>query len=273
MWTGIHIDRRKSGIQSTTDVAQEGAEVTTEKTDSGEKTVLRVAWWGNTERDKLYYQINDMFMKEHPNVTIETESPGWNDYWVAQSTAYASGSAADVVQFQSNQIGEYCSKNVLTPIDEYVNNGTIDLTDWNQGFVDTGKYNGNLYMVTLGITAQTMYVNESYLDELGMELWGEDEDITWAEFADYLAKVQEKLPADTYACLDIYNNNDLVWVWVRENSEDGNEWVDADGKFAPSEETLKSWYEYSDNMRKNGITGNIEWTQEWVPSRGKKDHS
>lgn len=250
--------------QSTTEVAQEGAEVTTEKTDSGEKTVLRVAWWGNTERDKLYYQINDMFMKEHPNVTIETESPGWNDYWVAQSTAYASGSAADVVQFQSNQIGEYCSKNVLTPIDEYVNNGTIDLTDWNQGFVDTGKYNGNLYMVTLGITAQTMYVNESYLNELGMELWGEDEDITWTEFADYLAKVQEKLPADTYACLDIYNNNDLVWVWIRENSEDGNEWVDADGKFAPSEETLKSWYEYSDNMRKNGITGNIEWTQEWV---------
>ncbi|MDD3415610.1 MAG: extracellular solute-binding protein [Lachnospiraceae bacterium] len=247
--------------QSTTETQ---AAETTKADVSGEKTVLRVAWWGNTERDKLYYAINDMFMAEHPNVQIETESPGWNDYWVAQSTAYASGSAADVVQFQSNQIGEYCSKNVLAPIDEYVSNGTIDLTNWNQGFVDTGKYKDNLYMVTLGITAQNMYINETYLEELGMELWPEDEDITWSEFADYLGKVQEKLPDDTYACLDIYNNNDLVWVWIRENSEDGNEWVNENGEFAPSEETMKSWYEYSDNMRTDGVTANIEWTQEWV---------
>lgn len=108
--------------------------------DSGEKQTLRVAWWGTTERDKLYYQINDMFMAEHPNVEIVTESPGWNDYWVAQATAYASNSAADVVQFQSNQIGEYCSKGVLTPLDSYVESGAINLEDWNQDLVDTGKY-------------------------------------------------------------------------------------------------------------------------------------
>lgn len=66
--------------------------------NSGEKTTLRVAWWGSTTRDQIYYKINDLFMQEHPDVEIVTESPGWNDYWTAQSTAYASGSAADVVQ-------------------------------------------------------------------------------------------------------------------------------------------------------------------------------
>ena len=55
--------------------------------------------------------------------------------------------------------------------------------NWNQGFVDTGKYNDELYMVSLGITAQALYVNETLLNELGMELWPEDEDITWSEFA------------------------------------------------------------------------------------------
>lgn len=228
-----------------------------------EPVTLRVAWWGTTTRDQLYYQINDMFMAEHPNVTIETESPGWNDYWTAQSVAYASGSAADVVQFQSNQIGEYCSKGVLTPLDDYVADGTIDLTNWNQGFVDTGKYNDQLYMISLGMTAQALYVNETYLNELGMELWPAEEDITWSEFREYLKEVQEKLPEDTYAALDIYNNNDLVWVWIRENAENGVEWTDAEGNFAPTKETLQSWYEYSDNLKKDGTVASIEWTQEW----------
>ena len=235
----------------------------TQTPDSGEKQTLRVAWWGTTERDKLYYQINDLFMKEYPNVEIVTESPGWNDYWTSQSTAFASGSAADVVQFQSNQIGEYCSKGVLTPLDDYVKSGVINLEDWNQDFVDTGKYDDTLYMVSLGMTAQAMFVNETYLNELGMKLWPEDEDITWDEFEDYLNEVQTKLGDDTYAGLDIYNNNDLVWVWIREHCKDGEEWLDADGKFAPSEETMKAWYAYSDNIRKSGAFPSVEWTQEW----------
>ena len=230
---------------------------------SGEKTTLRVAWWGSTERDKLYYQINDLFMKEHPDVEIVTESPGWNDYWTAQSTAYASGSAADVVQFQSNQIGEYCSKGVLTPLDDYVESGAIDLTNWNQDLVDTGKYDDKLYMVSLGITAQTIFINETYLNELGMELWPEDEDITWDEFADYLNEVQSKLGDDTYAGMDMYSNNDLVWVWIREHCNGEEEWLYADGKVSPMEETLASWYQYSDDLRKSGAFPSIEWTQEW----------
>ncbi len=230
---------------------------------SGEKTVLRVAWWGSTERDKLYYAINDLFMAEHPDVQIETESPGWGDYWTSQATAYASGSAADVVQFQSNQIGEYCSKGVLHPLDDYVADGTIDLTNWNMDFVNTGKYGDNLYMITLGITAQDLYCNETLLNEIGMELWDADKDITWSEFRDYLKEVKEKLPEDTYSVMDIYTNNDLVWVWIRENCEEGEEWVDAEGKFAPSAETLAGWYAYSDNLRKDGSTADVEWTQEW----------
>lgn len=234
-----------------------------ESANNEEKQTLRVAWWGNTERDKLYYQINDLFMKEHPNVEIVTESPGWNDYWTAQSTAYASGSAADVVQFQSNQIGEYCSKGVLTPLDEYVESGKINLEGWNQNLVDTGKYEDELYMISLGITAQTMFINETFLNELGMELWPEDQDITWDEFAEYLNEVQSKLGEDTYAGMDIYTNNDLAWVWIRENCEEGQEWLDKNGEFAPSVETMESWYAYSNNLRESGAFPSVEWTQEW----------
>lgn len=251
-----------SGKQAVNTGSETKAEAKTEtKTQgSGEKTKLRVAWWGNTERDKLYYKINDMFMAENPDVEIITESPGWNDYWVAMATAYASGSAPDVVQFQSNQIGEYVSKGVLAPFEPYIQSGIINIDDWNPGFVDTGRYKDNLYMLTLGMTAQAMYANETLLNEIGMELWPADKNITWNEFEAYLNEVQSKLPDDTYAALDIYNNNDLVWVWMRQN---GTEWVDASGKFAPTEETLEGWYDFSHRMRASGAFPNLEWNQEW----------
>lgn len=249
--------------ESETTAAAEVTETTKTAGTSGEKTTLRVAWWGNTERDKLYYLINDLFMKEYPNVEIVTESPGWNDYWVSMSTAYASGSPCDVVQFQSNQIGEYCSKNVLTSLEDYVKNGTIQLDNWNMNFADTGRYDGKIQMITLGMTAQAMFINETYLTELGMELWPEEEDITWDEFEKYLNEVQKKLPKDTYSSLDIYTNNDLVWVWIRENSDGFGEWINQSGEFAPSEATLEGWYDYSDRLRKSGAFPNVEWNQEW----------
>ncbi len=252
-----------SNTESTSDAeATDDAEDTT-VAETDEKRTLRVTWWGNTERDKLYYKINELFMKENPNVEIITESPGWNDYWTAVATSYASGTAPDVVQFQSNQIGEYASKNVLSPLNPYVDSGVINLDNWNMDLVNTGNYNDNLYMITLGITAQTMYVNKTLCDELGIELWGEEEDISWEDFEKFMNETQKKLPENTYSCADFYTNNDLVWVWVRQHTPAGVEWVDANGKFAPSKETMSGWYSLGDRLRKSGAVAPITMTQEW----------
>lgn len=39
--------------------------------------------------------------------------------------------------------------------------------------------------------------------------------------------------------------------------------MNKDGNFAPSEETLASWYAYTDDLRKAGVFPGVEWTQEW----------
>ena len=231
---------------------------------AADKEVLRVAWWGNTNRDKLYFAINDLFMAQNPDVEIVTESPAWADYWVSMATAYASGSAPDVVQFQSNQIGEYCSKDVLLPLDDYVASGTINLADWNKGYAYTGKYQDKLYMISLGLTAQGMLINKTMVEKYGMTVWGENEDITWPEFNAFLTELQSKLPEDTYSCMDFYNNNDLTWVWIRQHSPIGTEWVDAEGKFAPTEAMLTGWYDLANNLRASGAIAKAAWTQEWA---------
>lgn len=230
---------------------------------TGGKQTLRVTWWGNTERDKLYFAINDLFMKENPDVEIITESPGWDDYWTHVATAYASGTAPDVVQFQSNQVGEYASMGVMTSLEPFVDSGTINLDNWNEELVSTGIINDELRLITLGVTAQTLYANETYLEELGIELWPEDQDISWDEFEAFMNDVQAKLPKDSYALQDVFKNNDLVWIWIRQHTPKGVEWVNAEGKFAPSLETMTGWFSLADRLRKDGAIASITLSHEW----------
>jgi ABC-type glycerol-3-phosphate transport system substrate-binding protein len=202
-------------------------------------------------------------MKAHPNVEIITESPGWGDYWVKIPAEYASGNAPDVVQFQANQIGEYCSRGVVAPIQPYIDNGTIDLTDWNMGFVDTGRYKGELYMITVGMTAQVMYCNKTLIESVGMKLWDETEDITWDEYEAFLNKLASKLPEGKYAGSDIGQNSDTVWTWVRQQtSTPGIEWVNEKGEFAPTLETMTNWYAFAERLRQSGAFPPVAWSVE-----------
>jgi len=245
------------------DTTKEAGGETTEAAGGDLSGDLRVTWWGNTQRDQLYQQINEMFMAEHPGVNIITESPGWNDYWPAVATSFASGSAPDVIQFQSGRVGEFVPMGVLAPLDEYVDNGTINLEGWNKDLANTGIFDNNLYMVTLGITAQTCYINQTYLDELGIELWAEDEDITWDEFTKFMKEVQDKLPAGSHALQEIAKNNDLIWLWMRQHTPAGVEWTDAEGNFAPTEEALTKWFDLADKMRQEESLPSVALGQEW----------
>ena len=244
--------------------SEAGGESSEEAGSTDEPQTLRIAWWGNSARDQLHYEINDIFIEEHPNVTIETQSPGWDDYWVKMAADYASGNAADIVQFQANQIGEYCSKGVVAPLQPYIDNGTISLDNWNMDFVNTGMYEGTLYMLTVGMTTQCMYINNDLVKEAGLELWDFEEDITWDEYFDFLRQLQASKPGSIqYVANDTTKNNDLFWIWIRQNvSEPGVEWVNDDGSFAPTKDTLTRWFQMSLDMVNEGIYPPATWQAE-----------
>ena len=230
---------------------------------SSEEVTLRVTWWGNTTRDQLYQGIIDLFVEENPHITVVTESPGWGDYWTAITSAFGARTAPDVVQFQSGRIGEFSGLNVLTPLDSFVDSSVINLEDWHSDLVDSGRIGDNLYFISVGTTAQTVFVNETYLNELGFELWPKDQDITWEEFGIFLNNVQQAVPVGSFVLDDIAQNNDLIWIWIRQNTPAGVEWVDVDGNFAPSEEALIHWFTYVNNLRRDGVIAPIDLTHEW----------
>ena len=51
------------------------------KTDPNEKVTIRFSWWGADTRHEATLKVMDMYMKKHPNVTIEGEYGAFDSFY------------------------------------------------------------------------------------------------------------------------------------------------------------------------------------------------
>jgi len=219
--------------------------------DSGGKTEIRFAWWGSAERDKVYNQILDLYEEQNPNVKIIREPSSWNDYWTKLSTQAAGGNLPDVFGLHLLLYGnEYFTKDVLEPLDQYVDNGTISLEGWDQSVIDAGTYNDQFYALAKGVTLESLIYNKTKLEGLGIE--PPKNGMTYDEFKDYALEIRAKLPEDEYVISgDPTSIEHGVEMWARQK---GGSFLTEDGKdLGFSKEDLTEYWTYWDNFRQEGV--------------------
>ncbi|MDR1398415.1 MAG: ABC transporter substrate-binding protein [Treponema sp.] len=142
---------------------------------SSSGTYLRLAWWGNTTRDSRTNEVVQLFMQKNPGVTVETEPTNWDGYWPKLATQAASGSLPDVMQQDYMYIGQWNDRNQLLDLTPYVQNGTIDLSQWADSAVASGRLGNKLIALNLGVNAWGMGVDLAALQQAGITI----DDITW----------------------------------------------------------------------------------------------
>lgn len=229
-------------------------------TETAANPELRISWWGATGRDEKYLSIIEEYGKLNPNVSLTPEYAGWADYWGKMATLVAAKNLPDVHQYTNNQLGEYFAKGAVVSLESYVKSGVIDLKDWNQGMVDSGRINGDLVAITLGITAPTMIINMTWAKELGIDIFAFNESMSWKEFANWLkTDVQPKMPAGTYAFGDYSKDENYWWTWVRQNNA---KWVDDKGNYAVPVAVIEEYYAYMEDLRKAGVAPPLAFTVE-----------
>jgi multiple sugar transport system substrate-binding protein len=154
--------------------AQGTSESSTGKT-SGTSS-MRLAWWGNPTRDERTIKASELYMQQHPEVKIETETTGWSGYWDKMNTQAAAGSLPDLMQHDYAYMLQWVNRNQLKPLDAYVKSNVIDLSDVNPSFLESGKVNGKLYGVNLGSNAVCLTYDPAVLKAAGIP---EPDDTTW----------------------------------------------------------------------------------------------
>ncbi len=156
------------------------AEGSTEGAGAAKKVDIRVTWWGSQARHDRTVKVIEMFMKQRPNTTITYEFANWNDYWTKLTTMAAGGNLPDVMQHDYAYIGEWVSKKLVAPLDDYIKSGVLDFSSVAPSSLAGGRIDGKLYAVNLGSNSQIFFLDLDDFQKAGVaqpqEQW------TWPEF-------------------------------------------------------------------------------------------
>jgi len=225
-----------------------------------EPVELRVSWWGNAERAKLYDQILDMYESENPHVKTIREWTSFNDYWPKLATQVAGSNMPDIFGLHVLLYGgDYGSKNVLEPLQPYVDKGLINLDGWDPAVVDAGKLDGVLYALPKGVTSSALIFNTTMIKGLGLDL---PQIGTLSEFKAYLQQLRDKMPKDQYPIVDASFDDHYIESYVRSK---GKSFLAKDGSgLGFDKEDLIEFWGLWEEFRQLGLTVPVAMTVEYT---------
>ncbi|MBZ4664830.1 sugar ABC transporter substrate-binding protein [Mahella sp.] len=240
-----------------------GADDSKPAVDEGAPVEIRVAWWGDTKRHELYNQICDVFESKNPNIKLIREPVSWTDYWDKLTVQSASGGAPDFMGMHPQFASDYVRRGVLEPLDAYVKDGTIDLSNFSQAAIDSGTVNGINYMISMGLTTNTVLVNKSMLEDLGVQV--PDFNWTWDDLkaigSEARAALDAKGKKDSWLREDASGAYQIFRYWARQN---GRDLYTADGNIAYTKEDAASWFAMWKDLRDSGIVPDSATTTEYA---------
>jgi pectin-derived oligosaccharide transport system substrate-binding protein len=158
---------------------------------SGEKIELRFAWWGSQDRHDRTIKVIQMFQQQHPNISITYEFAGFQDYFTKMSTYATGGNLPDLMQQDYATINQWTQNGLIVPLDDYVNDRTINLTDVPKTSIDGGRINGKLIALNLGNNSQSMMLDVDAFQKAGVPL--PQDNWTWDDFEKAAMDIHSKL--------------------------------------------------------------------------------
>lgn len=165
------------------------SEAAADSNTSGEKK-LTVTWWGNQTRNERTISTLNLYAEQNPGVTFDPQVAEWADYWNKLATASAGKALPDIIQMDYKYLDQYIKNGLLTDLTPYVEDGTLDVSNIDEGILNTGKgSDGGLYAICIGENAPALVYNKTLLDENGITV---KDNMTVDEFKALCKEVYEK---------------------------------------------------------------------------------
>jgi len=161
-----------------------------------EPVELRISWWGGEARAEMYNTIIDNFEAKYPHIKVSREFADFGPYWDKLTTQAAGGNAPDVIHMHLTKVADYAKRGQLLALDDLIASGDIDLSEFNDGIIESGKIGDDTYMVTIGNSSSSIFYNADLFEEAGVE--PPPADWTWEEFAAKAIELKQAVGRDDF---------------------------------------------------------------------------
>lgn len=179
------------------------------------QTNMRIFWWGSQVRHDATMKVLDLYKSKNPHITFEPEYQGFDGYFQKLTLQAASNNMPDVLQFYvgSGDTDQFFTKNLIAPLDEFVANKSLDLSDVSESIISTGKLKGTLYGVPLGVNAKAMVVDPAVYAKAGLTV-PENGYGSWEALAADLEKL--KAVTGAYGADELMDINFMMPYFMRQ---------------------------------------------------------
>ncbi|MBU9711626.1 ABC transporter substrate-binding protein [Evansella tamaricis] len=203
----------------TTDNASNESDNSTESNDEPENTgeeqvEIRFMWWGNQDRHDRTLEVIEMYEADNPNVKIDYEFLGFDDYSEKLATQAAGGNAPDVFQMVDRWLPQYTQSEVLADLQPYIDSGAINTDNIDQTGLAPGYIGDQLVGLNTGSNAFALAYNPDMFDEAGVDYPAPGD--TWEDYVAKGREVQEALDLK-YAIRNDVQHDRGFGVWLRQN--------------------------------------------------------
>ena len=150
---------------------------------------LSIMWWGNQVRNDRTAQVNTMFEQQHEGVTIDGQFASMDDMFKKLSTQAASRSMPDIIQMNYNYYSQYINNGTLIDLQQYIDDGTIDVSNIDKDVLAQGEVNGKQYGISTALGVPVLAYDKNITDKAGVTI---PDNMTIEQFEEISKTIYEK---------------------------------------------------------------------------------
>ena len=162
----VHETSSETGGEAET-AGEEAAEAE-EPEASAEAVTIRYALWDSAQQP-AYEACATAFTAANPDIIVNVEQFGWDDYWNSIQTGFVSGDAPDVFTDHLAKFPEFAVKEQILDIQPFVDADGVDMGQYITGLADLWVRQGKRYGLPKDWDTIAVVYNREMLDAAGID--------------------------------------------------------------------------------------------------------
>ncbi|KQS98850.1 ABC transporter substrate-binding protein [Cellulomonas sp. Leaf395] len=241
-------------------------------TSSGPDTspvTLNFTWWGNDDRAARYNEALALFKEKYPYITVQTSFAAFPDYWTARSTEAAGKALPDVMQFDLSYLREFNQNGQLLDLQEWVDNGTIDLAGFDETLTTAGVLEDKMIGIPTSTNTFAMFQNPNVIEQTGAT-FPDEADYTWEDYNEFIAEVSGagEATADGYALYGAVDYTGTFWFFIQWLLQKGITPFEEDGTFGFDEADVTEFLDLTADLRADKLVYPVDRGVSLAPKGG-----
>lgn len=175
----------------------------------GEKTVIRVTWWGEVSENDAEVQMIKKFNAEHSDIEVQYDVVPGDGYGDRLLTSFSSGEGYDIFASGEGDFYKWVGANMPLSLNDLIANDTTWTNEMDEALYNFGNIGGNQYYMVRDYNPLCLFYNKDVFDKYGVAY--PTSDWTWDDAIAAAKQMTVKNDDGTYEC---FGFNAQSWAYA-----------------------------------------------------------